>query len=367
VELAGPEPGSEFALSQRRMVIGRGEECDISINHPSVSRVHAELIPFGDGRYEVRDLQSANGLRVNAVELPQTLLDARDVIELGDVILKYIPAGELYIPGADDTQARVALPVPATGLAALPAAAKVAIGAGIVAVILVAVLALRGGNQTELAVDPAGGERATKVLADARALVAKGDVAGALRKANEIPAESNLRDSAEFKSIYAAWADSLFEQAAATSDPAQKRALLDEIARATGVDSARRKRAANELSSLGVEAVDVSALPNDARPVVAAPRPGDGSRYNPPPAPETTPLPKPQSSPALVRRNPFDDGSAVPPPQSSPQDVSATERSNLVQAKNNLQAKARSGQASERDLKMLRALCRQLGDTSCSN
>ncbi|HVJ16341.1 MAG TPA: FHA domain-containing protein, partial [Polyangiaceae bacterium] len=38
VELAGPEPGSEFALTQRRMVIGRGEECDISINHPSVSR-----------------------------------------------------------------------------------------------------------------------------------------------------------------------------------------------------------------------------------------------------------------------------------------------------------------------------------------
>src|SRR5687768_16134850 len=73
VELAGPEPGTEFALTQRRMVIGRGEECDISINHPSVSRVHAELIPFGDGRYEVRDLQSANGLRVNAVELPQTL------------------------------------------------------------------------------------------------------------------------------------------------------------------------------------------------------------------------------------------------------------------------------------------------------
>jgi hypothetical protein len=352
------------------MVIGRGEECDISINHPSVSRVHAELIPFGDGRYEVRDLQSANGLRVNAVELQQTLLDARDVIELGDVVLKYIPAGELYIPGADDTQARVALPARATGLAALPPAAKVAIGAGIVAIILVLILALRGGGQTELTVDSAGGERATKILADAKALVAKGDVMGALRKANEIPADSNLRDSSEFKSIYAAWADSLFDQAASTSDPAQKRALLDEIAKATGVDQPRRKRAANELAALGVEAVDISALPNDAPQVAPAPRPAGDVRYAPQPASETAPTPKPQASPALVRRNPFDDGAApapAPPPPSVQDLATSGDRGNLVQAKNNLQAKARSGQASERDLKMLRALCRQLGDTSCSN
>jgi ABC transport system ATP-binding/permease protein len=372
VELVGPEPGTEYNLGQRRMVIGRGEECDISINHPSVSRVHAELIPFGDGRYEVRDLQSANGLRVNAVELPQTLLDARDVIELGDVLLKYIPAGDLYIPGADDTQARIALAPSPTGLAAIPTAGKVAIGAAILAVLLAVVLALRGGGQTELPVDSAGGERASKILVEAKALVVKGDVSGALRKANEIPADSNLRDSAEFKGIYAAWADSLFAKAEASADPAEKRSLLDEIARATGVDLERRKRAASALQELGVEAVDINALPSDERQVAPVSRPPEGATYRQPSsAQEPAPTPKPQASPALVRRNPFDESGAstVPAPTSgSVQDLATSgDRSKLVQAKNNLQAKAQSGTASERDLKMLRALCRQLNDSSCSN
>ncbi len=105
VMVVGPTVGAEFPLTQDRpLVVGRGEECDVSINHPSVSRVHAEIQPLGDGRYEIVDRESANGVRVNGVELPRTLLDARDAIELGDVILKFIPAGDIYVPGADESQ-----------------------------------------------------------------------------------------------------------------------------------------------------------------------------------------------------------------------------------------------------------------------
>ncbi len=384
IELVGPEPGSEFALSQRRMIIGRGEECDISINHPSVSRVHAEIIPFGDGRYEVRDLQSANGIRVNAVELPQSLLDARDVLELGDVLLKYIPAGELYIPGADDTQARAALTATPRGLSAWPAAAKVAVGGVVVALALALVLALRGGSsQTELAtVENTGSERAAKLLAEARSLLASGDTEAAIAKANAIPQESNLRDSPEFRAIHGAWADSVFEQASKASDIAQKRALLDQIARATSVDSTRRKRAANELEGLASEAVDVSALPSDqpeavavvARPQVeAAPRTHNSYAPSAPaPAPLASEPPQvksAQSTSSIVRKNPFDTSGAsdsAPPPASTGASDVGTERGKLVQAKNQLKNKAASGQATERDLKMLKALCRQLGDASCS-
>jgi pSer/pThr/pTyr-binding forkhead associated (FHA) protein len=385
IELVGPEPGTEFALSQRRLIVGRGEECDISINHPSVSRVHAEIIPFGDGRYEVRDLQSANGVRVNGVELPQSLLDARDVLELGDVLLKYIPAGELYIPGADDTQARAALAAAPRGLSAWPAAAKVAVGGVLVALALALVLALRGGGQTQLAtVENSGGERAAKLLAEARSLLEKGDTEGAIAKANAIPQDSNLRDSAEFRAIHGAWADSLFEQAANAPDLAQKRSLLDQIARATSVDSTRRKRAAKELENLVSEAVDVSALPSDepeavavaARPQVAtgAPRTqsfAPSAPASPPSQPSEPPAAKTTSTSSIVRKNPFDSSGAsdlAPPPTvSGASDTSAGERSKLVQAKNQLKSKVASGQATERDLKMLKALCQQLGDASCSN
>ena len=101
--LAGPSPGAEYALSGQRVVIGRGEECDVSVNHASVSRVHAEIHVVGDGRYEIVDRESANGLRVNGVDLHRSLLDARDTVELGDVVFKFIPAGQIYHPGADAT------------------------------------------------------------------------------------------------------------------------------------------------------------------------------------------------------------------------------------------------------------------------
>src|SRR4051794_23079494 len=154
-----PTAGAEFPLTQARpLVVGRGEECDVSINHPSVSRVHAEIQPLGDGRYEIVDRESANGVRVNGVELPRTLLDARDVIELGDVILKFIPAGDIYVPGADESQQASALtlgssalasqPSPAAGLGGLSHGAKLA-AIGCVAAIVVAlalVIATRGST-----------------------------------------------------------------------------------------------------------------------------------------------------------------------------------------------------------------------------
>src|SRR6185503_20115076 len=77
IVLAGPAQGQEFLIAGQRVVIGRGEECEVAINHPSVSRVHAEIRPIGDGRYEIVDLGSANGVRVNGVELPNSLLDVR--------------------------------------------------------------------------------------------------------------------------------------------------------------------------------------------------------------------------------------------------------------------------------------------------
>src|SRR5688572_15439028 len=86
VLMAGPGQGQEFVLSAQRVVLGRGEECEVSINHPSVSRVHAEIRKVGEGHHELVDLGSANGVRVNGVELPSAMLDARDVIELGDVL-----------------------------------------------------------------------------------------------------------------------------------------------------------------------------------------------------------------------------------------------------------------------------------------
>jgi hypothetical protein len=365
-------------------VLGRGEECDVPVNHPSVSRVHAEIKPLGDGRYEIVDRESANGVRVNGVELPRTLLDARDMIELGDVILKFIPAGDIYVAGAEESQQLSALTLGGTALGTpsgaatgLPRGVKVAAIVATIALLLglgVAVATRGGSAQPELAIASSGAETpdlAMRARSDAKALLDKGDIAGAAQKAGEIPEDSNARKTADFRQIQGAWADDLFAKAAAAGDPAQKRALLDQISRATTVDSIRRKRAANELASLGAESVDVSDLPSapkDPPKVAAQPAVHAASPSVTDPAP--TPDPKPvtaakiSSAPTtLVRKNPFDDA-----PDPAPADTAASgDRSKLLQAKSALQQKVQAGTASDRDLKMLHTLCKQLGDASCSN
>ncbi len=375
VMVAGPSVGAEFPLAQERpLVLGRGEECDVPINHPSVSRIHAEIQPLGDGRYEIVDRESANGVRVNGVELPRTLLDARDMIELGDVVLKFIPEGDIYVPGADESQQASALTLGGIGLTPtsgvvgtlghLPHGAKLAgiAGAVVLVIILGIVVATRGSTPEPEIANSAGEppDSAMRTLSEAKALLDKGDIDGALKKANEIPAASNARKTADYRQIQGAWADALFAKAAESTDPAQKRALLDQIARATNVDSIRRKRAANELAAEGAASVDVSDLPSAPKePTHAAQQTAPRPAVNDEPAPDPKSAAKVSTPATLVRKNPFDEG--------SDSSSDASDRAKLLQAKATLQQKVQSGQASDRDLKMLHAVCKQLGDASCSN
>ena len=69
-------------------------DASISVNHNSVSRLHCEVHALGDGRYEIVDKASSNGVRVNGVELRRSIIEAGDVIELGDVRFKFVGAGK---------------------------------------------------------------------------------------------------------------------------------------------------------------------------------------------------------------------------------------------------------------------------------
>jgi ABC transport system ATP-binding/permease protein len=246
IMLVGPTPGTELPLGVARMTIGRGDDCDIPLNHASVSRLHAELHPVGDGRYEIIDKGSANGVRVNGMEMPRGFIDARDVVELGDVILKFIPAGESYIPAADES-----LQIAAIGAARRREAEeglvgglrgslglKIGLGAGlalIAGLLLVGVITRRGSTSELVSVKDEVTDRSEKALADAKKLLAHGDTQGAYAKAATIPV---------------------------AADPADKRSLYDQIARSPAIDGARRSRAAEQLALLSSQAVNVTDLPN---------------------------------------------------------------------------------------------------------
>ncbi len=72
-----------YVLADHTVVVGRLSECDITIMDSNVSRRHAELRPHGEG-YEVVDLGSTNGTRVNGVKVAERILRDGDEIAFGN-------------------------------------------------------------------------------------------------------------------------------------------------------------------------------------------------------------------------------------------------------------------------------------------
>ncbi|HEY4556183.1 MAG TPA: FHA domain-containing protein [Lysobacter sp.] len=67
-----------------RLRIGRTAECDLVIDDPSVSRLHAELV-HDDGAWRLRDLGSKNGCFVDGMITHGQALPSNCWIRLGDV------------------------------------------------------------------------------------------------------------------------------------------------------------------------------------------------------------------------------------------------------------------------------------------
>jgi pSer/pThr/pTyr-binding forkhead associated (FHA) protein len=91
VVLSEPAAGAEFTLNKPALRIGRDERLDIWINHKSISHEHAEF-QVVDGNVTVFDLESANGMRVNGVDTTRAVLESGDVLELGEVRFRFLPA-----------------------------------------------------------------------------------------------------------------------------------------------------------------------------------------------------------------------------------------------------------------------------------
>jgi pSer/pThr/pTyr-binding forkhead associated (FHA) protein len=105
VMLHGPTPGKEFPLLCDRTIVGRDDDqADLVVVHPSVSRRHCEISPLAFGTFDITDLGSSNGVRVNGKSLERGLLDAGDILELGELRFRFVREGEVYRPAAKDLQ-----------------------------------------------------------------------------------------------------------------------------------------------------------------------------------------------------------------------------------------------------------------------
>lgn len=103
--------GPPIELLKELTLIGRGEDCDLRIDHKSVSKRHCVLVKT-DGLVLVRDLGSTNGTRVNSQRVRRGSLLPNDVVAVANFryMIKFgdgpaIPANEsldVPVPLPDD-------------------------------------------------------------------------------------------------------------------------------------------------------------------------------------------------------------------------------------------------------------------------
>ena len=100
--LTGPLAGRSFAL-QAKTVVGRAEDCDISIPEARLSREHAQLVLAGE-LLSMRDLGSSNGTFHNGERVERALLAVGDTVAFDKVEFRVIgPApGTPDLANADD-------------------------------------------------------------------------------------------------------------------------------------------------------------------------------------------------------------------------------------------------------------------------
>jgi pSer/pThr/pTyr-binding forkhead associated (FHA) protein len=82
-----PQP-YRFQLDRKQVTMGRGSSNDIVIDCPSVSVIHAEMRRV-EGGYELRDLESTNGIKLDGERRKVIPLHSGHAIHLGDVAFDF--------------------------------------------------------------------------------------------------------------------------------------------------------------------------------------------------------------------------------------------------------------------------------------
>src|SRR5437660_9756863 len=75
--------GPPVEVAKEMMLIGRQEDCDLRLDHKSVSKHHCVLVKT-DGVLLLRDLGSTNGTRVNGTRIRRAVLLPNDKISVAN-------------------------------------------------------------------------------------------------------------------------------------------------------------------------------------------------------------------------------------------------------------------------------------------
>jgi len=306
------------------------------------------------------------------------LIESHDVIEFGDVVLKFIPAGQVYRPTPDEAEkiARMlGVSDDADGLshfARLKLAwsgmsRAVRVGVSILGFLVVAMFAavvvtgrpLRAHRNFRAS--PTAVNSAARVLQTAQLIFAAGRVEEAHELLKRVPENSNLRQDPSLKALQAKWADSVFLRADNATTIEGKRAIYEALLRDSSLDDAHRSRAQGSLNSLNAsDAAQQALAAADSGTATIAET--EARSDTAPPTKTSSPNVKIGSSGHSLAKASSGSGVAAAANVGSP----AHEMAQILATKNDLKTKVASGNSTDSERRYLRALCRQLNDASCS-
>ena len=73
--------GSAIDINKDLIIVGRKDDCDVRLDHKSVSKMHCVLVKT-DGLLLLRDLDSTNGTRVNGTRVRRAALLPNDQLNI---------------------------------------------------------------------------------------------------------------------------------------------------------------------------------------------------------------------------------------------------------------------------------------------
>jgi len=88
--MTGTKKSRSEKLDKSVVILGRGEEADLQIDDPGVSRKHGAIEILSRDQIYISDLASQNGIWLNGMRIRNTRLIHGDLLRLGGAVLKFI-------------------------------------------------------------------------------------------------------------------------------------------------------------------------------------------------------------------------------------------------------------------------------------